>query len=154
MMSVGNVELVRRWVEAVLRWLGSSAGPDELSTAMADLLHSELDYSPVRKFPDAAPTQGREEYVRFIARFREAWSYDVEVKQLIPVGDDRVLLGGMLRAEGRASRIELADELYQCFWLRDGLIVRLEDHVTLKGALRALGLSGETLDAAGLQPWA
>src|SRR5690348_3603660 len=122
MMSVDNVELVRRWVEAVIRWLKSSAGPDELSTAMVDFLDSEVHYSPVRKFPDAAPSRGRDEYVRFIARFREAWSYEVEVQQLIPVGDDRVLLCGRLAAEGRASKIELADELYQCFWLWNGLI--------------------------------
>ena len=41
--------------------------------------------------------------------------------------------------------------LYQCFWLRHGLIFRLEDHLTLKGALYALGLNGETLKAAGLE---
>ena len=37
-----------------------------------------------------------------------------------------------------------------CVWLRHGRFFRCEDHLTLKGALRALGLSGETLADAGL----
>jgi len=40
--------------------------------------------------------------------------------------------------------------LYQCYWLRRGRFFRVEDHVTLAGALQALGLDGETLEAAGL----
>ena len=42
-------------------------------------------------------------------------------------------------------------DLYQCAWLRHGLIFRWEDHLTLKGALHALGLHGETLNQAGLE---
>jgi hypothetical protein len=41
-------------------------------------------------------------------------------------------------------------DMYQCVWLRHGLIFRLEDHLMLKGALYALGLHGETLREAGL----
>jgi hypothetical protein len=44
----------------------------------------------------------------------------------------------------------LEGELYHCFWLRHGRFIRVEDHLTAKGALHALGLSGETLEAAGL----
>jgi hypothetical protein len=42
-------------------------------------------------------------------------------------------------------------ELFQCYWLRHGRVFRQEDHLTLPGALRALGLEGDTLEAAGLR---
>jgi hypothetical protein len=77
----------------------------------------------------------------------------MEVKKLIPVNDDRVLVHLSLRAEGRESGVKLEGDLYQCVWLRHGHFFRWEDHLTLKGALRALGLTGETLEAAGLREW-
>jgi hypothetical protein len=40
--------------------------------------------------------------------------------------------------------------MFHCFWLRHGRIFRQEDHLTLPGALHALGLQGETLEAVGL----
>jgi hypothetical protein len=55
-----------------------------------------------------------------------------------------------MRAEGRASGVALEGDAYHCFWLRHGRFIRAEDHLTAKGALHALGLSGETLEAAGL----
>jgi hypothetical protein len=67
------------------------------------------------------------------------------------VNDDRVLVHLSLRAEGRESGVKLEGDLYQCVWLRHGGFFRREDHLTLKGALRALGLTGETLEAAGLR---
>jgi ketosteroid isomerase-like protein len=72
------------------------------------------------------------------------------IQDLIEVGDDRVLLCARMRTEGRGSGLKLEGDLYQCYWLRHGHCFRLEDHLTLKGALHGLGLTGETLEAAGL----
>ena len=47
--------------------------------------------------------------------------------------------------------MKLEGDLYQCVWLRLGHFLRWEDHLTLRGALRALGLSSETPEAAGLR---
>jgi hypothetical protein len=44
----------------------------------------------------------------------------------------------------------LEGEVYSCFWLRNGRFFRAEGHVTFARALRALGLSGDALEAAGL----
>jgi SnoaL-like domain len=121
--------------------------------AMADVVDPDVDYYPVRKFPDAAPCHGRDEFARFLVRYREAWSYKYTIQDVIGVGDDRVLLCVMMNAEGLASTIELSGEVYHCCWLQDGHIVRLEDHLTLNGALRALGLQGETLEATGTEKW-
>src|SRR5205823_5681349 len=56
-----------------------------------------------------------------------------------------------LRAEGRESGMNLEGDLYECMWLRHGRCFRVEDHMTLSRALHALGLEGETLEAAGLR---
>jgi hypothetical protein len=55
-----------------------------------------------------------------------------------------------MRAEGRTSGLALEGDLYKCFWLRNGRFFRVEDHLTLAGALHALGLTGDSLEAAGL----
>ena len=77
-------------------------------------------------------------------------TYEFVVKKLIPVGDDRVLVHTAIRAEGRESGVKLDGDLYQCLWLRHGRFFRWEDHLSVKGALHALGLRGETLEGAGL----
>ena len=47
--------------------------------------------------------------------------------------------------------MKLEGDLYQCLWLRHGRLFRVEDHLTLSGALHALGLTGDTLEAAELR---
>jgi hypothetical protein len=47
--------------------------------------------------------------------------------------------------------MEIEGDVYECAWLRHGRFFRMEDHLTLGGALRALGLEGETLEEAGLR---
>jgi hypothetical protein len=144
-MSQENVEVVRAWVEA------TGFVSSDWSWSVADFFDPDADYYPVRKFPEARPCHGLEEIVRFRADYRDAWDrFELVVKQLIPVGDDRVLVHSTIRAEGRESGAKLDGDLYMCVWLRHRRFLRLEDHLTLKGALRALGLSGETLEAAGL----
>jgi len=146
-MSQENMEVVRRYVEAFT----ADLAPSDWSGLVADRYEPDADYYPVRKFPEARPCHGVEEIARFLAEYRDAWDhYEMEVQKLIPVGDDRVLVHLVLKAEGRESGVKLEGDLYQCAWLRHGRFFRWEDHLTLKGALLALGLSGETLDAAGL----
>ena len=54
------------------------------------------------------------------------------IKDARAVGDDRVLVHGEIRAEGRASGVALEGDAYHCFWVRHGRFVRAEDHLTLK----------------------
>jgi hypothetical protein len=141
-----NVELVRRFIGR----LGDLA-PSEMPRLAGDFYEPDADFYPVRKFPEARPCHGVEEIGHFLVEYRDAWDrYEFVAKQLIPVGDDRVLVRSAIRAEGRESGVKLEGDLYQCVWLRHGHFFRWEDHLSLKGALRALGLSGETLEAAGL----
>jgi ketosteroid isomerase-like protein len=145
-VSADNVELARRWHAAL------SAGPEEALAAIAELWDADADYYPVRKFPEARPCHGQEEVSHFVARYLEAFSRsEWAIRDAIEVGDDRVLVYTSLRAAGRESGVKLEGDLYQCYWLRHGRFFRVEDHLTLRGALHALGLQGETLEASGLR---
>ena len=148
-MSQENVEIVRRYLEE----LPPEGVPLEQNLAwITGFWDSDGDYYPVRKFPEARPCHGREEIARFHAEYLSAWDhYENAINRLIAVGDDRVFVHSTLRAEGRESGVKLDGDLHQCVWLRHGRIFRWEDHLTPSGAIRALGLSGETLEAAGLR---
>ena len=145
-MSQENVEIVRRFNEDLVFKRGA------LPSVVAEFVDADCDYYPVRKFPEAVPSHGREAFAQFLVRYHETWDqFESPIRKLIPAGDDRVLSLITVKAEGHRSGIRMEGDLYQCVWLRHGLIFRAEDHLTLKGALYALGLHGETLKAAGLE---
>jgi hypothetical protein len=145
-MSQENLEVVRRWLAV------GNVGPEEARAVVAEFCDADVDYYPVRKFVGALPSHGLDEFSEWLTRWLEAWS-DLEwaVKELIEVGDDRVLVCANMRGEGRGSGAKLEGDIYQCVWLRHGRLFRIEDHLTLSGALHALGLKGATLEAAGLR---
>jgi hypothetical protein len=146
-MSQENVEVVREYIKSL-----GKLRPGDVPKHLARFWDADGDFYPVRKFPEARPCHGIEQIARFLAEYRDAWDrYEFAVTELIPVGDDCVFVHSAIRAEGRESGVNLGGDLYQCVWLRQGHFFRWEDHLTLKGALRALGLSGETLEAAGLR---
>ena len=145
MMSRQNVEAVRRWYAA------SPVTPGDFQSLIAEIWDPEGDYYPVRKFPEARPCHGRDEVSRFLVDWSDAWvRHDNALRDVIEVGDDRVLACATLQAQGRESGMRLEGDIFFCVWLRHGRLLRVEDHLTLKGALHALGLQGETLAAAGL----
>jgi hypothetical protein len=146
-MSGENVEIARRYMKEP-----PNGPPEELPKWIARFWEPDGDYYPVRGFPEARPRHGREEIVGFFTEYLTAWGdYRYAVEDAIAVGDDRVLVHGRISARGRASGVALDGEIYHCFWLRHGRFIRAEDHLTARGALHALGLSGETVDAAGLR---
>ena len=98
-MSQENVEIVRRFAVAMDGDLAS------IEAAVAELFEEDSDYYPVRKFPDARPSHGREEFADWMKFFYEGFPrLDLEIRELFPVGDDRVLAWMNLRAEGRGGR--------------------------------------------------
>ena len=141
-MSQKNEVMVRAFFEA---W---NAGDTD---AVVELVDADVDYFPTPKLPEARPCHGPEEVLQFIARYLDAYSrHEWAIQEVIEVGGDRLLVRVKLRVEGRDSGVKLTGDLYHCFWLRDGRFFRVEDHLTLKGALHALGLEGDTLAAVGL----
>ena len=146
-MSQENVEIVRRYLEEPPP---EGVPLEQVLVWIAGFWESNGDYYPVRKFPEARPCHGREEIAHFFVEYRAAWHFRYVAEDATAIGDDRVLVRGRISAEGTASGVALEGDLYHCFWLRHGRFIRVEDHLTTKGALHALGLTGETLEAAGL----
>ena len=143
-MSQENIDVVREYAER-----HGGMVPKDTPKFVARFWDPDGDYYPVRKFPEARPCHGLDEIARFQAEYVEAWDrYEISITKLIAVGDDRVFVQTIVDAEGRESGVRLDGDLYHCAWLRHGRIFRWEDHLTLRGALRALGLSGEDLEAA------
>jgi SnoaL-like protein len=129
-----NVEIARRYFTDLPADMGDYAA------AAGEHWEPIGDYYPVAAFPEARPCHGRGEVVAFLNDFLSAWdSYDYEVVDARPVGDDRVFVHGRIKAEGRVSGVKLEGDVYHCFWLRHGRFIRQEDHLTEKGALEALG---------------
>ena len=142
-MSRKNVEVVRRLIEEAF---------DLDSDQLLAFWDPHGDYYPVEKFPESRPCHGVKEIAGFLREYRQAWEhYEMRIEAITPVSDDRVFVRMTLAAVGQGSGLNLQGELFQCFWLRHGRIFRQEDHLTLRGALRALGLSGQTLEAVGLR---
>ena len=141
-MSRGNVEIARRY------W-GELHELEQIPEWIARFWENDGDYYPVRGFPEARPCHGHEEIIAFLTEFRDAWDrYSFEVKDARAVGDDRVLVHIRLKAEGRSSGAKLEGDIYHCCWLRHGRFIRVEDHLSPRGAIHALGLSDETLETA------
>jgi hypothetical protein len=148
-VSHANVEFIRRFGER-LTALFQRGG--DVRAFVEEFWDEHCDYYPAAKWRlDFGETHGREAMIRFHHRYLEAWDeVAFEPQQLIAIGDHRVLGHFRIDAHGRDSRLGVSGDLYQCFWLRSGRIMRAEDHLTLEGALRGFGLRGSTLEEAGL----
>ena len=145
-MSRENVEVVRRYLERL-----RDLAPADTPQLAADFWEPDGDYYPARKFPDARPCHGHEAIARYLADYMLAWDrFELAITRVIAVGDDRVLDQVLVRAEGRDSGLRLDGDLYHCIWLRHGRVLRQEDHLTLRGAIRGVGLDGESLEAVEL----
>jgi len=152
-MSQENVVVVRTYLETpLIAEEADTEVPEDLAAWVAEFWEPDGDYYPIRGFPEAQPCHGREDIVDFLTGYIAAWErYRYVVNDARTIGDDRVFVHGHFWAEGRSSGVAQDSDLYHCFWLRHGRFIRSEDHLTAKGALHALGLTAETLEAAGLR---
>ena len=130
-----NVEVVGAYVEAY------NAGGD----ACLDFVAEDVEVHPdASRFTEAKPFRGREEYGSFLTASLEGWEgrARTEIKEIFPVGDDRVVCRVEWGGRGRASGIELRSNLTAICTVRDGKIAKFEyffDHA--ERALKAAGLS-------------
>jgi ketosteroid isomerase-like protein len=133
-----NVGIVQRFLETVNEYRVRRSAWDE---TLGRLYDPDVDYYPVRKFPDSKPCHGVDEMRAYYDSYWEAWeTFDFDVLDLEAVGDDRVLAHMRLSGSGRGSGMEMAGDLYAGYWVRNGRIFRHEDHLTEAGARRGLGL--------------
>jgi uncharacterized protein len=134
-MSQENVEVVRRALEA---W-----GRGDTKAA-ADLLDPEVEWSMPPNIPEAGTYRGRDEVVRRVEEFLEAWDdLAVTVEELVDAGGDRVVALVRYSGRGRESGIEISGVATdaQVWTVRDGKALRVELYGGTAEALEAAGLS-------------
>jgi ketosteroid isomerase-like protein len=132
-MSQENVAMVKAFVEA------HNTGGD----GFLDFLAADVEIRPdASRFPDAKPFRGREEYGRYVAGIEENWEGGgrVEIKEIIPVGDDQVVVRTDWGGKGRASGIDLRANLSSISTIRDRQVTKIEFFFDHAEALEAAGL--------------
>ena len=136
-MSEQNVEAVRRWIEQFARATTTEAA----ALSVREYWDADADYYPVRKFPDAEPRHGLAPIAAFIGAWRDAWdAFEFRAVTIVPIDDVRLFVRTSVSAHGHETQAPVDSDLYHSMWMRNGLILRCEDHLTEAGARRGLGL--------------
>ena len=131
-MSNGNVETVRRAVEAFTEF-----GFDGIGTS--DLITDDFEFHepPEQLAPRVA--RGRKEVQELAAEFDAVWEeHQSEPQEIRAVDADRVLLVSLEHLKGRDG-IELETPFAAIFTLRDGKIFRWQAFWDTQKALDAAG---------------
>jgi ketosteroid isomerase-like protein len=97
---------------------------------------------------NAGTYRGRDEFVRWLAVWAEAWeSYEMRIIDTVPVGQRHVVSHMRQTGIGRGSGIEVTGELGWLFEVRDGLASHVELFGEFDAALAAArereGLEGD-----------
>jgi len=149
-MSQQNVDVVRRFFEAVERFLESwepsqsivdsmrSGDVPPEATEVVGLLSPEAEWSPAF----SSETYRGQDIARGWDELLEAAeNYSLAVLEVIELDDDRVLGVFGPSLEGRSSGIQVNAAVFAVVTLRDGLIVRVDEYTDRRDALQAAGLS-------------
>jgi ketosteroid isomerase-like protein len=139
-MSRENVEVVRRAFEAFNRTY--AAGITDLSEFL-DFLDPDVEWVPIMAILEGTTYHGHEGMRQWIEDVKRDWvAFEPRPEQFRDLGDDRVLVLGAWRAQGRGGDVLL--DIPQAAWLiqiRNGKVVRLQTFTERKKALEAVGLS-------------
>jgi ketosteroid isomerase-like protein len=135
-MSRENVELIR--------WLVDAFNNQDVE-GFVSRCHPDLEWVPALFSAEGGSEQtyrGAEGFRRWIAEINEVMAeIQVQAKAYRDVGDDRVLLLGVLIGKGRLSGADVQAELGQVFTIRDGQLVSYRGYLDRAQALEAVGLS-------------
>ncbi len=132
-MSQENVEIVLRHVEALKR---------RDVDALIALVSPDVKWEDAVFFTEPTHVYRGEAGVRaWFQATVEPWeSVDAEVEEVAEAGDDRVLLGGVMTARGKASGVETQLRGWMVLWVRNGKITRRQVFRVRDEALEAAGL--------------
>jgi ketosteroid isomerase-like protein len=139
-MSQKNVEMVRRAIEAVNR--------GDVASALSETSDEfEMDWSnsigPLR-----GVYRGRGQVTNFIEAFFEAWAdLEWDMREVVDVGREQVLVVNRLRMRGRSSGAVVEAMGAQIWTIRDGMLRRAKVFQSKAEALKALGLSEQDAHA-------
>ena len=116
-MSQENVELVRAYIAAY------NAGGEAFADSLGDFMAEDVEIVPdASRFTEARPFRGREKYRRYIADIDQDWEGGgrLEIREIVPAGNDRVVTWSDWGGRGRASGIDLRSSLSSISTVRGG----------------------------------
>jgi ketosteroid isomerase-like protein len=136
-MSQENVEVVRRFIEALPKAQASDDWQPVFAEVDPDVEIEDLDISL-----DTERYQGHESVRKWIGVWMESWeSWSLEDVQVRPVGEDRAIGLFLVRAKGKGSGIELSRRDALVCTLRAGKIEKGTYYNDPQQALEAVGMS-------------
>jgi ketosteroid isomerase-like protein len=136
-MSQENVEVVRRFIEAVERAQGSADWQPVLAELDPDVEIDDLDISL-----DTEHYRGHDTVRKWLGVWNDAWeSWRVQDLDVRPVGEDRAIALFLMIAKGKGSGIELSRRDAAVCSLRAGKIVEIGYYNDQQQALEAVGLA-------------
>ena len=138
-MSAENVEIVR---EIYRRYVLDPASTFEL-------LDPEIEWSEPPEVPDSQTSRGHEGVRRSLRKFVGTWeNFHLEVVDLIDAGDS-VIACTRLTGRGKGSGVEIDQDQFAVWTLRNGKAVRLQMVFDGDEADRVAGLSDDKTAAGG-----
>jgi ketosteroid isomerase-like protein len=149
-MSQENVEIVRRYFDAVKRGLdahwdnprsaAAAMSADDLAPEQREVLgftHVDVEW----RTAFGLTYKGQLDFAKGVDQLLEATNdFWIEVQEVTDLGGDRVLAVVRSAMTGKDSDIEVSQTVFSLMTLRDGLIVRAEEYLHREEALEAVGL--------------
>jgi uncharacterized protein len=128
-MSSANVEILKRMFDAF--------NGGDLAAALEDV-GPEIEAEPSSSFPGRSVYRGHQGVLEFFATFLEVWDeYAAEPTDFIEAGD-RVLVIARQRGRGKGSGLEIEQDIFQIWTMRDGKAIRMRVCEGRADALEAL----------------
>jgi ketosteroid isomerase-like protein len=142
-MSQENVEVVRRFIEALPRAQASDDWQPVLAEVDPAVEIEDLDISL-----DTGRYRGHDSVRKWIGVWMESWeSWSLEDVQVRSVGEDRAIGLFLVRARGKGSGIELSRHDAAVCKLRAGKIEEVTYYNDQQQALQDVGLSEQDAHA-------
>jgi ketosteroid isomerase-like protein len=131
-MSEENVEIVRRFIDAINR---------RDADAWAAVVAPELEFQSVFGGIEGRTYRGPESGRRYFGDLADAWdSFHVEIEDTVVLGGDRVLASARYQGRGKASGAETETHIWAINVVRGGKIVSVQTYLEQDAALEAAGL--------------
>ena len=143
-MSQENVEVVRRYVESLGRFMAAyRANPGPLDeTPFIEEFFACLDPEVEWRWPlNDEAFRGRDGVLRAATDFLGAVDdWKIDVHEIVDAGDDQVLLAQRVSARGKGSGTPFEQHVFAAITLRGGRVAQIHDHTERTQALKAVGV--------------
>jgi ketosteroid isomerase-like protein len=128
-----DIELVRR---------GLAAANDGDFDTVVGLLADDVEVYSHPSTGNAGTYHGKDGYLAWAGQWLEVWeSFEVEIREIVPLGDDAMLVVADQVAKGKGSGIEIGVKgVAYHFRIRNGLATHIALYMTREAAEEDLGI--------------